>query len=248
MTNHINTLKESLLKRIQKGGIHQRPKWYFVLLAILWSAFIAIILIGITYLISFISLISYESELFDLLDFGTEGLKAFIGGLPWVLVSLVVLLVVTLYLLLRDYTFVYTRPVIYGVLGVVSLISLTSYGISHFDSKYSVARFGEDRDVPILVQMHSRYRRSPQIRIIAHGQIVASSTEGFILQDIRTKEYVTVRTTEATREERQFQVGDYVTVFGTFATSSAQAFGVRQFDPNVSLPSQPFWHEVKRVY
>jgi len=207
-----------------------------VLLAVVGCVFMTIILIGVTYLVSFISLISYESELFDLLNFGPEGLLAFMNALPWVLIVLVIVLGLAIYFLLRDYSFVYTKPVVYGVFGVASIIFLTSFGVNHFDTGYSIARFGEDDNIPVLFLIHNRYRQAPHMGEITHGQIIASSTHGFIMQDLRTKEYVTVFVTENTREDRAFTIGDYVTVFGPFGTSTIGALGIKSFDPHAPLP------------
>ena len=63
--------------------------------------------------------------------FGSEGFGTFFMSLPWVLIALSVSFIALLEILIRRYSFAYSRPYAYSSLGVILLVVLGGIAIGY---------------------------------------------------------------------------------------------------------------------
>jgi glucan phosphoethanolaminetransferase (alkaline phosphatase superfamily) len=154
----LDLIEKKVLDSIKSGKVHMKPRWYFVLrisliVTILFSAFFALI-----YLLSFIGLVFYEKKIFDLLNLGPRGLRAFMSAIPWVVIFVSMLSFSLLYVLIKRYSFVYKKPLAYSFFGLVFIVVLLGFVINVIDSNFRFARIGEKPKDIILGPMHKYYR------------------------------------------------------------------------------------------
>jgi glucan phosphoethanolaminetransferase (alkaline phosphatase superfamily) len=152
-----NTIQEEVLNAIKEGKLNMRPKWHFILKAILRALSIIILFFALVYLLNFIGLVTHEKD-FNLLDLSPRGMRAFMTAVPWVIVLLSMSLLSIFYILIKKYSFVYKKPIVYGFFGLIFFVLFIGFVIHIFDMNYRFARFGEGARTPILGPMHKYYR------------------------------------------------------------------------------------------
>ncbi len=155
--NHHKTIEELVTDSIKSGQIIMKPKWHFVLKTILRVLSIIILFFILVYLLNFIGLVTHEKD-FNILDFSPKGMHAFMVSIPWVIVILSMFLLLTFYILVKQYAFVYRKPLVYSFFGIVFFVVFIGFVIHLVDLNFRFARFGEGERVPVLGPMHKYYR------------------------------------------------------------------------------------------
>ena len=155
--NHDNTIQEEVLKAIKEGKLNMRPKWHFILKTILRVLSVIILFFALVYLLNFIGLVTHEKD-FNLLDLSPRGMRAFMMAVPWVIVLLSMFLLSVFYILVKKYSFVYKKPLVYSFFGIIFLIVFIGFIVHLIDARFRFARFGEGERVPVLGPMHKYYR------------------------------------------------------------------------------------------
>lgn len=152
------SIQENIIESIKSGKVHMKPRWYFVLRFVLNILLVCLVFFVTVYLLSFIGLVLREKELFNLFDLSPGGMKMLMTSIPWVIVMLSISLVMVLYVLVRDHSFVYKKPVAYIFSGLVLLVILIGFVIHILDVNFRFARLGEDIRNPLMGPMHKYYR------------------------------------------------------------------------------------------
>jgi len=167
MEEKILNIEEKIKSKIRAGEIKMKPKWYFVLKAILIFTFILILFLSIIYIWNFVGLIFHErNEARDLVkEFTPENFFLFIKAFPWLLFTLILIFLFTLYRLVSKYSFVYKRPFIYSIFFILILIIAIIINIRIFDKGFKIAKFGEKGEASFLKDIHMRYRPEAFIKL-----------------------------------------------------------------------------------
>jgi hypothetical protein len=125
-----NPIARKVLAAIESGKVHMRPRWHFVLKAALAIAGMIFLTGALVYLISFIIFVMRESGAWYLTPFGLRGLKVFLMAAPWILIIIAAVVFVILEVLVRRYSFAYQRPLLYSIIAVMALITLSSFAVA----------------------------------------------------------------------------------------------------------------------
>lgn len=157
MKDNHKTIEEIVNDSIKSGKIIMKPKWHFVLKTILRVLSVIILFFVIIYLLNFIGLVTHERD-FNILDLSPRGMRAFMVAVPWVIVLLSMFLLSVFYILVKKFSFVYRKPLVYGFFGIIFLIVFIGFIVHIIDAKFRFARFGEGERVPVLGPMHKYYR------------------------------------------------------------------------------------------
>ena len=152
------TIEDRIIDSIKSGQLHMKPRWYFVLRLIFNILLTCIVFFIIIYLLSFIGLVLREKEFFNVFDLSPGGMRILMNSVPWIIVMLSISLVMVLYVLVKDYSFVYKKPVIYVLSGLVLFVVITGFVIHMIDSKLRFARLGEDDRNRVMGPVHKYYR------------------------------------------------------------------------------------------
>ncbi|MEI6352794.1 MAG: hypothetical protein WCO35_02565 [Candidatus Nomurabacteria bacterium] len=166
MQNKENFIK-NIEDKIKDKKIKMKPKWHFVFKGILIISFVFILLLATIYIGNFILLIFHEHKIaFDAVNINPSIFKMFLEimrTVPLLLLFLVSIFLFSLYKLVKDYSFVYRKNVLYVVLFLLFVVIVTILNIHVFlDQGYKMARFGERGEVPFLQNVH-RYYRGPDL-------------------------------------------------------------------------------------
>ena len=219
-------LKHILIEKIEKGSLRQKPRWQFVLYAVLSIIGIVFLFGAALYIISFIALITREQSFIRLLGFGPRGFGVFMHQAPWILIFLLGCISVILYILIKRYAFVYSKPTLYRLAGIGFVICLISFAIFKIDTRMQFAKFGDAPRLPILGSAHDRFRRIPNHEI-THGKII-SANETILLIETTDPKPETVRLSPRTQIAPDIRLapGEYIVIFGPERDSMIEAFGI----------------------
>jgi hypothetical protein len=119
-----NDFNDKLMREIESGAVHMKPRWHFVargmlaVAALLLEAALAIAVTG------FIALLLQASGLLRLPAFGWVGFVLFVAHFPWLLTGVLLALIVTFDYLARRNSWAYRYPALV-TMAVLSLGVLT---------------------------------------------------------------------------------------------------------------------------
>ena len=226
------SLKDTIMKGIHEGRVQMRPRWHFVLLSSLLFVGVLVVCITLVYAVSLIVYLLHANGEWFAPSFGLRGWFSFLYSLPWMLMVLLALFVLILEILVRQYAFVYKKPLITSVLGIVGIVLVGGFLITLTPLHNRMAHFDHDGMLP--PPLNGLYRQPPlgrspdlyrgMIVAITSGQVVAINREGTttILIDPRTR----------LPYGSTFDSGDLVIVIGDYvATGTLHAFGIRTVEP-----------------
>lgn len=121
-------LKDKILEKIKEGKVKMKPKFYFVLKAILFIL-IFVLLLGLSFfLLSFIHFHLISSGIWYLPKFGIEGIFLFLKSLPWFLIIVAFILILILETLSREFSF--KKPILISVLGLILIVLVGGFLIA----------------------------------------------------------------------------------------------------------------------
>jgi hypothetical protein len=225
------SLKDTIMKGIHEGKVQMRPRWHFVLISAL--LFVGALVVGLTliYAVSLVLYLLHASGEWFAPSFGLRGWFSFLYALPWLLFGLLLMFVVILEVLVRRYAFVYKKPLITSVLGIIAVVVAGGFLVALTPLHSRMARFDHDGMLP--PPLNGLYRQPPVGRSpdLYRGMIV-STTVGTIMA-IGKEGTTTILIDPRTRLPygSSFQAGDYVIVIGDYvATGTLHAFGIRGVD------------------
>ncbi len=155
--NNDKSIQEYVISSIKEGKLNMRPKWHFVLKTILRVLSIVILFFTLIYLLNFIGLVTHEKD-FNILDLSPQGMHAFMTAIPWVIVLLSMFLLMTFYILIKNYSFIYRKPIVYSFFGIIFFVTIIGFAVHLLDVRFRFARFGEGPRTPILGPIHKYYR------------------------------------------------------------------------------------------
>jgi len=222
------------MEAIRKGRVHMRPRWHFLLLSALAIVGILILSFTLLYVSSLAVFLLRDSGAWFAPSLGARGWWVFVRSLPWILILLIVLFVVVLETLVRRYAFIYRKPLLTSVLGILALVFLGGFAIALTPLPRQMedsARRGELP--PPLNMMYGDPVRMPPPGDSYHGEIAAMMPGGFVIIDQDGDGTTTVLLTPRTRLPygADFSVGERVIVIGdAVASGTVQAFGVQEID------------------
>jgi hypothetical protein len=158
MSEKIKDIKNKILEKINSSQIYMKPKWFFIVRFIFRLVFAFIVFFAVLYIVSFTALLFKEKGPVDLFGFGPQGMHLFISTIPWLLMFAFLVLVVLLEILVRKFSFIYKKPLLYSLFLLIFTVLLASFTLMKIDRDFRFARFGERPEVPFFGPMHKYYR------------------------------------------------------------------------------------------
>lgn len=219
-------LKHILIEKIETGSLRQKPRWQFVLSAVLSIVGIVFLFGAALYIISFIALITREQSFIRLLGFGPKGFAVFMHQTPWVLIFLLGCISIILYILIKRYAFVYSKPTIYRLIGIGCVICLISFAIFKIDTHMQFAKFGDKPRIPFLGSAHDKFRRASNHEI-THAIVLATNGNTLLVQTSDPKpELVHITPNTKIAPDVVLLPGNAIVIFGPESKEVIEAFGI----------------------
>lgn len=150
-----NNLKEEILEKIRNGSWKMKPRAYFVLRAILLSALFILFLLFAVYIVGFIFFSLRASGVIFLPGFGILGLGRMLLSLPWVLIAAAFVLIIILEIFAENFPFVYKKPLVYSLAGIIVLVLLTGFFAGKMPLHANVLR--QNANVPLLGPLYGQF-------------------------------------------------------------------------------------------
>lgn len=222
------SIPDKVLERIKSGQVKMRPRWQFVLRAVLIVVGIVIVLLALLFLASFTLFAMRENGLLFAPLFGFRGWFSFLRSLPWVLVLLAILFVLVLEVLVRRYSFAYRRPLVYTVLGILVVVTLGGVLIFHtplHDSIFDAARRHRE-GVPFVGDFYRGFGFE-RFGDIHRGVITTTTDSGFVIARPGGQTTNIVISSSTKLPLGSLGEGMVVIVFGEEGTTSVQAEAVQ---------------------
>jgi len=224
-------IEDKIFDAIKTGKAKMRPKSYFVLQAILVVTGTVLLFAGLLYLASFVIFVLRQNDTLSAAGFGVSGWYLLFRSLPWSVLLLSIALVLILALLLRRYAFVYQRPLVYFLFGVLIFTALGSFFLAATSFQSILERYASQNNVPLMGGFY-RFEDAPPPEIHS-GDIILLGSGGFVIQE-PDGETSTVFFAPGTPSQfsDNFQTGDLVVVFGDREPNGIiDAFGIQKIGP-----------------
>lgn len=224
-------LRDNILAPIKDGKVKMRPRWYFVILAALYLVGVILAILFLLYLVSFVIFIFQQSNLWFLPRFGLRGMHEFLISLPWILIFLAILFIIILEVLVKRYSFVYRRPLIYSTIGIIVfaivgglLIVLTPFHNGLFEQ-------ARRNRLPFAGGLYRYYGMTGRRNLIMIGEISEITNNGYSINGPRGEiTNIVVNPQMRFPLGTDFVVGDKIVVFGKFEGDTIEAFGMKKIN------------------
>lgn len=180
-----SNISEHVLEAIKVGQVRMRPRWYFTLKTalLIFGAILAIL--ALLYVVSFIIFMERLTGAGFAPANGLHGWAVFFRTLPWLLVLVATAFIITLEILVRRYAFAYRRPLLYSAAGIVVITFVGGFLIAETPLHVELLSYAQRNHSFFGGERLYRYADEQQIAEIHRGLIVATTSEGFIIQNRR---------------------------------------------------------------
>jgi len=213
---------KKIIDKIENDKIRMKNKAYFIFRSVVLV--LAIIFISIISLF-FASLIIFTlraSGLLLLPPLGFRGLKMFFFSFPWVMAIFILLLMFFLSILAKKYKFVYKKPLLYSVLGIVIIVLIGGFVFARFSFHDKI--FERRERSPII----SLFYKGKEIKDLYIGQVIEIGNNRFVLQTKEGNKLTII-------SKIIVEIDDPVVVIGKREGDIINAFNVRKINNDHSL-------------
>lgn len=236
MENNKHNLKEQILVKIKSGQIKVKPKFYFVLRALLLISGLVAAGLLLLYLISFVFFILRANGLWQASAFGLRGWGLLFSSLPWLLLVVIGFFVLVMEILVKHFSFAYRRPVLYSVVVIVAFLGLTGFVLAQTSLHQNLWEQAEAENLPLAGPLYGMLRTNDPADW-HRGTVLSTTTIGFDMLNLG-EEILSIEIDATTRKPFNLDIrpGDMVMVIGERSDNEVKAFGVREFAKPLPVP------------
>lgn len=230
---------EKIIAAAKSGKLKMRPRWHFVLRAVLWLAGAVIAVLAALYFASLFLFINRETGIWLAPVFGWRGVLIFLASAPWLIILSVLVFALALEILVRRYEFTYRLPLLYSALAVLLVVFAGAALLARTPLHENLSRC--PRGDRLLEPAHFAPEASPcgtgiyrdlgprRFHDFYYGTVKNITDESFIIIiTTRQREDFIVRINSQTRLPfgAQFEIGDELAVVGDRKGDQIDAFGI----------------------
>jgi hypothetical protein len=243
MTDELkNSIRDNVLKSIEAGKVHMRPRWHFVLHAILMIVGTALLVLTIIYLTSFIIFTLRQTGALAAPGFRPGGYLLLLESIPWVIFIVAIIFLVLLGILVKKYSFGYHKPLLYTTAGIIALAVVGGIVVEMTPLHRGLFRIAEENHLPVAGRMYRSFGQH-HIDDVTIGEITELLDEDYKILE-REGEPVIVDVSDDTKLEPGvvYKIGDTIIIFGKRDDGTINAEGVRLFTgepPHHMRPGTP---------
>lgn len=233
-----NSIKNKVLLAIETGKVKMKPRWEFVLQTILIILGAIILVLALLYLFSFIIFIMRQSGLWFIPAFGLKGVMPFLESLPWFLILLVVGAIIILEFLVKHFSFIYRKPVLYSLVGIVGMVIFGSLALANSQFHRGMFEKAELDNLPLAGELYKEYGKK-KYENIAEGMIKEVAESEYVIEN-RRGDTIKVLFDKKLKVDpiNDLQIGDVVVVIGQKTNGAIQAEGIREVKDFPSMPKR----------
>jgi len=236
-TNTNPSVTDNVLSAIRSGKTRMKPRWHFVFRAILVALGVFIVSIGIVYVASLIHFLLRQNGMWFAPDVGMRGMGLLFLSLPWILVASVIVFIIILEILVRQYAFAYKQPLMYSLTGIVALAALATFVVGHTGMHGMMYRATREGAFPAGVPLYGPFPLPKNTEI--HPGVITQVTDAssFILERVDGTS-MTVYITNDTRIPKGYTLkeDDRAIVFGVSDNTIIHAEHIRPERQDAFIP------------
>jgi len=231
MDNEVSdkSIKDNVLGAINTGKATMRPKWHFVLQAVLLVLGVFLSVLTGMYLVSFIIFILHQTGIWFLPGLG--GVALLFTSLPWVLVLVAIIFIIVLEILVKKYSFGYKKPLLYSSLGVIVLVLAGGFVLAQTSLHRGLFNRARHNSLPIGGSFYRQFGTQQPPSNVAFGVITDKLENGFRITDPSGKiiDIITNDQTEFWTDD-ELVVSDHIVVVGEHQDLGIQASSIKEID------------------
>ena len=200
-----------------------RPKWHFSLTSTLSACAAVCVFLAALYLASLVIFEVRESGIGFAPRFGSRGWVEFLLSFPWLFVIGSLLFLALLEELLRRYSFVYRRPLLYSASALVIFLALASV-VADLDNLHPQLRdFSKNHGLPI----YDAFKQAPfgQPSHFFHGAVIRTAS-GTITVVREGGALVHVDIEDGLEGPNEHATNSPVVIFGEYVNGQWHAYGL----------------------
>jgi len=218
------------LERIKAKKVQMKPKLLFVLKAAFFALTIVLFSALAAFVISFVMFKARATGIWYAPGFGLRGIRLFLVNFPWYLLIFILIVVATLELLAKKFSWVYKRPLVYSIVGILLFVSLIGFAVSQTAMHPQLFKGVIEGRMPIMGPFYGG--RIMQAPLGLHiGAISVINEEGFSIEDEKGKVFnVIISPQTFLPKGRETQEGDLIMIMGEEKDSIISAFGIRRIE------------------
>lgn len=228
------SIKAGVQEAIKTGQAKMRPRSYFIArttLLIIGAVLLALLLI---YLVSFIFFMLRVTGVWFVPAFGAAGIMPFVLALPWLLILVAIIFIITLEWVFKRYSLAWRKPLLYSAVGIVILVLVSGFAVAQTSLHKGAYKKAEEHRLPLIGPMYRSIHPNPEHNIHP-GTILEITDDGFLLE-VHSGDIFAVIVDSETRLPRsvEFGVDDTVVVIGELADDNQlQAQGVHKIEEDL---------------
>jgi hypothetical protein len=238
-----NSIKKNILEKIQKGEIKMRPRSYFILRFILLILAVCLSFILAIFFISFIRFILSINGASFLPSFGWQGTMAMLTAFPWPILLVSAIFLILSALLSKQFTFIYHRPAIFGIIGILLIFFIGSLILHQIRLHEQIFEFSSGKKMLFINPMYNSYRRLPPASHSVIGEVASTTKTGFLIEDEDNQNFQIFVTPQTIFPSGQdIRENDTILVIGETQDSIINAMGIKKINPG----EDPFFSDHQR--
>lgn len=231
------SIKDSVLSAIEAGKVTMKPKWHFVVKAVLLVLGIVLSALALIYVVSFIFFMLHQTGVWFTPGFGFRGIREFLFGLPWLLILLSILFIAVLQILVKKYSFSYGRPLLYSAIAIIGVVVISGFVVSLTPVHRGLFRQAQQDRLPLAGGFYRQFGNPRPQGNVVPGEITEVTDQGYKIVS-PLNESITVIVTPDTRFPlgTGFEKGDKIVVIGDRDGDNITAFGIREITDDIIRP------------
>ena len=177
-------IKDQILEKIKHGNVKMRPRWKFILQAVLLAVGIVLVLLVLLYFFSFTIFTLRETGAWFVPFLGPQWLPIVFRSLPWIIILLSAFFVVVLEILFRHYSFAYRKPFIYSL--ILILVIMTIGGSLFAPFHRGILKSARMGGFPAVEPFYRRFgpHRMDEAGVYKGEFLAPVPPNGFIIEDV----------------------------------------------------------------
>lgn len=222
--NSAEQIREKVLKTVRSGAVLMRPRWHFVLKAVLAILGITLVFAALVYIASFTIFSLHRTGAWFAPRFGPHGWFSLLRSFPIMLVVLFLLFWGILEILVRRYSFTHRRPLIVSALAILMLAILGGVIGAPWHRGIDMRRGPGRPPSPIERIYRSGMRNPPDVRRGIVREVLGNQ---IVLEDYSGTTTTVLFSPVNNSSPEIPEVGEEIVIMGEFQKSVLRAVGFR---------------------
>lgn len=233
------SVKNNILNAIESGKVTMRPRWHFVLRAVLFLLGTALLALTLLYLSSFIFFALHQSGTMLFPRLGFRGVGLFFLSLPWLLILVGIIFIIVLEVLVKKYSFGYRKPLLFSTIGIILFALLGGFVIASTPLHPGLFESARNNRLPVGGSLYRQFGNQRPPGGVALGTVIEIMDNGYKIKDPRGETIqVIINTQTHFPTGETIVIEDNIIVLGQRQNAKLTASVIRKVEEN-DFPRPP---------